>query len=360
MENRLLQLRREGLWLLISGVPLSSGERVSREGGPQADYTALMDTLTPDVLDASNLPRTPLLTLLRRHLGDTWAIGLAAALIAQHYSAIVAAGEDVGLPLAFWMRSLHRSTPLYMICHNVAGKRSRLLLQGLRLAAVPHRFLCLSTAQQRFLQVCYRIPRDRLQTICWHVDHRFFSPTMPPPVPTLICSAGMASRDYETLVTAVSDLPVQLKIAADSPWFQQALNIRIDALPSNVEVRSYGTYTALRDLYAQSAFVVVPLENVAYAAGYTVVLEAMAMGKAVIVTRTRQPDDFIIEGKTGFRVPPGDADTLRERIQYLLDHPEAAQTMGGEGRRRVEQHFTIDHFVESIARLLKELERGVG
>jgi glycosyltransferase involved in cell wall biosynthesis len=43
----------------------------------------------------------------------------------------------------------------------------------------------------------------------------------------------------------------------------------------------------LRDLYSQSRFVVVPLHEVDFDAGVTTLTEAMAMGKAVIVTRTR-------------------------------------------------------------------------
>ncbi|MCL4541113.1 MAG: glycosyltransferase family 4 protein [Chloroflexi bacterium] len=337
----------------MSGVPIAGWRDTSGEGQPQPDYAALAEALAPDILDASNLPDSPWVLPIRRHLGEAWAVGLAAALSARRYKAILAAGEDVGLPLAFWMRLLRRRTSLFMICHNVAGKRSRLLLQVLRLASVPRWFLCLSTAQERFLRLRYRIPEDRLQTIHWHVDHRFFSPVASPPSPGLICSAGMASRDYATLVGAVAGLPVQLKIAADSPWFRQALNIQPDAVPRNVEVRSYGTYAALRTLYAQSAFVVIPLEDISYAAGYTVVLEAMAMGNAVICTRTRQPDDFIVEGETGFYVPPGDIGALRDRIRYLLDHPNTAISIGLAGRRRVEAYFTIDHFVGRITNLLE-------
>ena len=66
-------------------------------------------------------------------------------------------------------------------------------------------------------------------------------------------------------------------IAAGSRWSRHESNADDGPLPSNVEVNSLD-YAALRDLYAASRFVVVPLVNVDNQAGITTILEAMAMG----------------------------------------------------------------------------------
>ena len=77
-------------------------------------------------------------------------------------------------------------------------------------------------------------------------------------------------------------------------------------------------------------------------------LESMAMGKAVICSRTRGQVDVIEEGKTGLFVPQGDPAALREAIQYLWNHPEEADAMGRAGRRRIEERHTFEQFVESV------------
>ncbi len=86
--------------------------------------------------------------------------------------------------------------------------------------------------------------------------------------------------------------------------------------------------TELRDLYARSRFVVVPLHASDTDNGVTVILEAMAMGKAVICSRTRGQVDVIQEGVTGIYVPVGDAAALRAAILSLWAEPQRAQQMG--------------------------------
>ncbi len=45
---------------------------------------------------------------------------------------------------------------------------------------------------------------------------------------------------------------------------------------------------------------------------------------------------------TGFLVPPGDVDALRDRLAYLLDRPRVAAAMGEAARARVLERFTWD------------------
>jgi glycosyltransferase involved in cell wall biosynthesis len=102
--------------------------------------------------------------------------------------------------------------------------------------------------------------------------------------------------------------------------------------------------TELRDLYARSRFVVVPLLPSDTDNGVTVILEAMAMGKPVICSRTRGQVDVIREGVTGLYVPIGDAAALRAAILALWNDPLRARQMGRDARAYVEQHHTLEKF----------------
>ena len=333
--------------LLISGVNISKPVDRSDLSRPLPDYAALLEALGPDVIDISNVQAVTR-PVVARALGPQWSVALAALRRARHYQAVLATGEDVGLPLALLFKIFRQRTPLLLTCHNIATRRPAFYLKYLRAGTAVNTFQCLSRTQADMLTRYASIREAQIQVLHCQVDHRFFFPRPDIPVRNQICSAGMASRDYATLVAAAQDLDVDVKIAADSPWFHQALNIPMEGLPPRVEARSYQTYAALRQLYAESRLVVVPLLDVPFSAGYTVILEAMAMGKAVIVSRIQQRDDFIVDGWNGIYVTPGNVSELKARLRDLLARPDELLRLGRNARQTVEDHYTLDHFVERM------------
>jgi glycosyltransferase involved in cell wall biosynthesis len=70
-------------------------------------------------------------------------------------------------------------------------------------------------------------------------------------------------------------------------------------------------------------------------------LEGMAAGKPVVGTRVGGLAELIVDGQTGFSVPPGDGPALAEAIEKLLDDPSIAHAMGQKGAERVVKNFTI-------------------
>jgi glycosyltransferase involved in cell wall biosynthesis len=163
----------------------------------------------------------------------------------------------------------------------------------------------------------------------------------------LICAVGLEFRDYPTLLEAVRGLPVQVVVAAASPWSQRGDSTAGQAIPPNVHVDRF-TQAELRALYACSAFVVMPLYDVEFQAGVTAILEAMAMEKAVVCSRTPGQTDVIVEGETGLYVEPEAPAALREAIMFLLEKPELAREMGAAGRRRVIEEMDLDHYVRRL------------
>ena len=108
------------------------------------------------------------------------------------------------------------------------------------------------------------------------------------------------------------------------------------------------TLPELRDLYARSRFVVVPLLPSESDNGVTVILEAMAMGKPAICSRTRGQVDVIQDGVTGVYVPIGDPVALRQAMLSLWNEPERARDMGARARAYVEQHHTLERFASNV------------
>jgi glycosyltransferase involved in cell wall biosynthesis len=213
------------------------------------------------------------------------------------------------------------------------------------------RMLVYSTSEEQLATGELGMPASKVERIYYHADQQFFRPAEQPPEPNLLCAAGQLLRDYDTLIAAIRDLPVKLQIAAGSPWIEHTLRPR-EALPVNVTWGKLNRFE-LRELYGRSAIAVVPILQNHYQTGIATILEMMAMGKCIVVTRTFGQTDTIVDGVTGVYVPPGDPAAMRQAIERLLANPEEAARIGQAARKFMEDSAGLDVFVQRIAEAVK-------
>lgn len=349
--------------LTVSGVvDPDIAAQVARGARPRADYAEMARAFAADLMDHAEA---------RRRGG---AVGRALELIAgadamlawacfasrHRYRAIFTDGEQVGIPLACFAKfcAPGRRRPRHlMIAHTLAVRKKMVFFDWLRVQSHVDRFLVYSTWQKRFIEDRWRVPPDRVTRIPFMVDTEFFAPAPAGSPgsgePPMICSVGVEGRDYATLLEAVQGLDVRVIVAAASLWSSRRDPIWTRAVPPNVAVRRF-SQAELRQVYGDSRFMVMPLRDVNYQAGVTAILEAMAMSRAVICSRTPGQTDVIVEGETGIYVAPGDPAALRVAIQHLLAHPEEAERMGRAGRRLVERAMSLDGYVRLLSRYVED------
>lgn len=77
------------------------------------------------------------------------------------------------------------------------------------------------------------------------------------------------------------------------------------------------------------------------------IIESMACGKPVISTTVWGALD-VVTPKTGILIPPDDPNALASSIIKLIESPELRVAMGKAGRKRVEEHFSINNMLEKI------------
>ena len=76
------------------------------------------------------------------------------------------------------------------------------------------------------------------------------------------------------------------------------------------------------------------------------VLDAMAMGHAVVGTRAGGIPEAVVPDETGLLVEPADAKALAAAIVRLLKDAALRKQLGEAGRARVTEHFGVDRLVD--------------
>lgn len=342
-------------------------ERIIRGECPQADYIAMAQGFPADLMDyrvarevGGHIGR-----LFEKIGGPNLMLAWACFCRRRYYRALFTDGEQVGIPLAFLLKFFApRGRPRhFMIAHRLSVKKKMVFFDWFGVRTQIDIFFVYSTWQQAFIRTRWKLPANRVIYTPFMVDSSFFNPGNVPEHSSIkeltnkdvsiISAVGLEHRDYPTLIQAIHDLPVQVVMAAASPWSKQKNTSEGIPLPKNVLVRRFTQYE-LRDLYAASQFIVMPLFPVDFQAGVTAILEAMAMGKAVICTRTPGQTDAIVDGETGRYVEPGDANSLRAAIEWFLNNPEDVEQMGQNARRRVVQDMSLDRYVHRLGMYVKE------
>jgi glycosyltransferase involved in cell wall biosynthesis len=148
-------------------------------------------------------------------------------------------------------------------------------------------------------------------------------------------------KGVEVLLEALRDVRgirhVELRIAGDGEH-RERLERRVSELEMGDRVTFLGNCDAgrVRRLLAGAAALVVPS---IYEGMPLVVLEAMAAGTPVVASAVSGIPEVVVDGETGWLVPPEDPRALARALEDVLARPEEARRRGEAGRRRVDERF---------------------
>ncbi|NJN43455.1 MAG: glycosyltransferase family 4 protein [Anaerolineae bacterium] len=269
----------------------------------------------------------------------------------SHYNVIVSASEKTAIPLAMLLSLTKRSIPHVVISHHLSSKNKNLLFRLWPLYKSFSEIICVSKAQAEFAVEELKIPPSKVHFIYDKVDHQFFRPMDEEPE-DYILAVGQEQRDYKTLQKALAGTRIKLIIVASSHWSTYRLPIIGE---KNTKIVKNIPYHELRSLYAKARLVVIPLNNVYYAAGANSILEAMAMGKLVIVTKTPGIKEYVVDGETGLFVNSLDPESLRGKILEVWDDKDTLTRIGSNARQAVEKQMNLPNYVEKISRIVEKV-----
>jgi glycosyltransferase involved in cell wall biosynthesis len=86
-------------------------------------------------------------------------------------------------------------------------------------------------------------------------------------------------------------------------------------------------------------------------------LEGMSCGTPAICTSVASMPEVVVDGETGFIVPPNNPDALGEKLVELRDNAEKVAIMGAAGRRRILERFAWPAVVERCLQAYQKVGR---
>ncbi len=182
------------------------------------------------------------------------------------------------------------------------------------------------------------------EIILFGIDEKFWTPeniNISKDEGYILSVGSDALRDYPLLLRAIGDHPLRIITRQNLPH---------DLLKPTVIIKSDLDWVELRKWYRSSKFVVIPIKNEPRDSGHSTALQAMACGKAVILSDTPGLWDRerMRHLETCYLVKPENVKALREAISFLLGHPEEASRIGHNARKLVEEHYSSKKYGELL------------
>ena len=283
------------------------------------------------------------------------------------------------LALLSWplVRALRRDRPDCLFVQSYSSGRFDVLLLAARLLGVPliayhagggpegylGRFLrhwtlahadCLiasGRSEAEMLASRFRVPRQRLRVILTPIDTEVFRPLdraeaclaagLDPARRHLLFVGRLddSVKRVSALIRSFAGLSgryadTDLLIAGDGPDGEKLRRLAAEQAPGRVCFLGWVSHTKDKvRLYNAAECLLLPSLREGFP---TVVAEAMASGNPALSTGNSSAGELVIDGHTGWLLPPGDDEALLDRLRWVLDNPQAIAAMRPQARELAE------------------------
>jgi glycosyltransferase involved in cell wall biosynthesis len=170
-----------------------------------------------------------------------------------------------------------------------------------------------------------------------------------------IFSGGYTARDYQTLLRAVSELPHHVVLVVGHDPLTGKTGLENVALSKKVKVYHDIRESHFLDLMSKAEMVVLALQDKPYSAGQLALLEATAMSKPVIITKTAGTIDYVEDGKTALLVEPGNVSQLKEAILKISDNVELRRDLERNAKAKWQREFTVSTMEHNLYRIISSV-----
>lgn len=290
--------------------------------------------------------------------GGDLAPALACLREANRADVVVATIDRMGIPLTLLARAKLLRAPLVYVSvglpERLARLRGRMLRLQLGALARAAAFVAYSQHEADAIRAALGgRTAAPVRFVPFGVDADAFAPQEGDGgAVDVVCVGADPHRDLGLLLGVAASRPdwsVRLVVGAESAR-------GLGAVPANVEVLVDVPFADVRDLLGGARVVALPVRENSYSGATTVLLQAMAVGRPVVVSETLAIAGGygLADGENVRLVPPGDAAAFERALaETLADEPGAA-ALGARARAHVLEHLTWDRYVAALRGVLAE------
>lgn len=216
------------------------------------------------------------------------------------------------------------------------------------------RIICISLEQMEDF-VRLGLERERLVFLPIGVDADFFRHTAVPEEYLIVSVGRDMGRDYATLFSAVARIGHPCIVVAAPKNISPDLKI-----PANVSVLYDKSLADIRDLYTRARLVVIASKDASVpdgsdCSGQTVILDALAAGKAVIATHRAWIADYLTPDEDITVVAPDDPEALACAIEEVSNDSLERGRLAASGHTKVIERYTTKAFADALLALMNSL-----
>jgi len=172
------------------------------------------------------------------------------------------------------------------------------------------------------------------------------------PVKILMVARFDKQKDHETLIKAFKFIKnAQLDLLGGGPKLEE-IQTMVSQMGMTERVNFRGFCSNVSEILPQGDIftLITNWEGFPYA-----IIEAMRAKLPIIASQVGGVSESVIDGITGYCVPHGDVETLRNRLTKLVDDAQLRREMGIQGRQKYESELTLSQMCMTTLNIYKDV-----
>jgi len=171
------------------------------------------------------------------------------------------------------------------------------------------------------------------------------------------------SKGIFTLIRSIPKVILnnkRVKFLIAGPWQDKSVKKRVlnyverNKIAQNIHFLG-GIYGNKKEGLFQKSDIFVFPSHYPFEAFGLVNLEAMQVGMPVITTNIGALPEMVLDGQTGYIIPPKNPKILAEKINLLVNDPHLRMKMGNEGKARFATMYSFDAYSSNVQEILNDV-----
>lgn len=271
----------------------------------------------------------------------------------RNYDRILGWQQFFGINYAFWCRLLHLKKRHYLAISTFiyksrgGGRKLGRLYYKYFKWSIDNKYvdkiICFSSTEPRYYAETFNMPLVKFSYVPLGMAKIDGINTVKG---DYVFSTGRSNRDYDFLIEALAGTDIKVRIACGGYVYSE------DADVGNVEVLQGCYGKDMLEEMACSFCVVIPLKDTHISSGQLVILQAMQLGKSVIVTENDTAKDYIANGKNGFIIRK-DRKELLDTLNKLMSDEQFYNSISANAQKDFNSKYSLSGLARNIWEQIK-------